>query len=89
MELTSEQAVQEAYANAVAPFRQPDGSYRIGASFRCLTVGARRVYRASKRATTLVPLRQASDEIMILSAVGFTAHRHDFPESQLSGVLTP
>jgi hypothetical protein len=40
MELTSEQAVQEAYANAVAPFRQPDGSYRIGASFRCLTVGA-------------------------------------------------
>ena len=35
------------------------------------------------------PSMQASDEIMILSAVGFTAHRHDFPESQQSGVLTP
>jgi SAM-dependent methyltransferase len=36
MELTSEQAVQKAFADAVAAFRQPDGSYRIGASFRCL-----------------------------------------------------
>jgi SAM-dependent methyltransferase len=36
MELTSEQTVQKAFADAVAAFRQPDGSYRIGASFRCL-----------------------------------------------------
>jgi hypothetical protein len=37
MEIVSAQGVQEAYANTAAAFRQPDGSYRIGASFRCLT----------------------------------------------------
>lgn len=36
MENTSEQAVTEAHARAIAPFRQPDGSYRIRATFRCL-----------------------------------------------------
>ena len=36
MENTSEQAVTEAHARALAPFRQPDGSYRIEATFRCL-----------------------------------------------------
>jgi SAM-dependent methyltransferase len=36
MENTSEQAVTEAHAKAVEPFRRSDGSYRIGASFRCL-----------------------------------------------------
>lgn len=36
MENTSEQAVTEAHAKAIAPFRQSDGSYRIEASFRCL-----------------------------------------------------
>ena len=36
MENTSEQAVTEAHARALAPFRQPDGSYRIEAAFRCL-----------------------------------------------------
>jgi ubiquinone/menaquinone biosynthesis C-methylase UbiE len=36
MENTSEQAVTEAHAKAIAPFRQPDGSYRIKATFRCL-----------------------------------------------------
>jgi SAM-dependent methyltransferase len=35
-EHSSEQAVTEAHANAIAPFRQPDGSYRIRARFRCL-----------------------------------------------------
>jgi hypothetical protein len=32
----NEQAVSEAQANAIAPFRNADGSYHIGASFRCL-----------------------------------------------------
>jgi hypothetical protein len=36
MEHASEPAVTEAHAKAIAPFRQPDGSYRIGATFRCL-----------------------------------------------------
>jgi len=36
MENTSEHAVMEAHAKAIEPFRQSDGSYRIGASFRCL-----------------------------------------------------
>jgi hypothetical protein len=36
MENTSEQAVSEAHAKAIRPFRQSDGSYRIKASFRCL-----------------------------------------------------
>jgi len=36
MENSSEQAVTAAHANAIAPFRQHDGSYRIQATFRCL-----------------------------------------------------
>jgi len=36
MENASEQAVTEAHAKVIAPFRQPDGSYRIKATFRCL-----------------------------------------------------
>ena len=36
MENSSEQAVTDAHAKAIAPFRQPDGSYRIKATFRCL-----------------------------------------------------
>jgi SAM-dependent methyltransferase len=35
-ELSSDNAVREAYTASLAEFRQPDGSYRIGASFRCL-----------------------------------------------------
>lgn len=36
MENTSEQAVTEAHAKAIEPFRQADGSYLVAASFRCL-----------------------------------------------------
>jgi ubiquinone/menaquinone biosynthesis C-methylase UbiE len=36
MENTSEQAVSEAHANAMAPYRQSDGSYRFSGTFRCL-----------------------------------------------------
>ena len=36
MEHSGEQAVIDAHRAALAPFRQPDGSYRIGATFRCL-----------------------------------------------------
>lgn len=36
MENTSEQAVTEAHAKAIAPFRQSDGGYRVEATFRCL-----------------------------------------------------
>lgn len=36
MENSSEQAVTEAHARAIAPFRRRDGSYRIAATFRCL-----------------------------------------------------
>jgi SAM-dependent methyltransferase len=36
LEQLDEQAVTHAYANAIAPFRQPDGSYRASAWFRCL-----------------------------------------------------
>jgi SAM-dependent methyltransferase len=35
-QVASEAAVGEAHAKAIAPFRRPDGSYHIGASFRCL-----------------------------------------------------
>jgi hypothetical protein len=35
-EVSGDDAVREAYANSVAEFLQTDGSYRIGASFRCL-----------------------------------------------------
>ena len=36
MENSSEQAVTQAHAKAIAPFRQSDGRYRIKATFRCL-----------------------------------------------------
>ena len=36
MENSSEQAVSDAHAQALAPFRQSDGSYRVRGSFRCL-----------------------------------------------------
>lgn len=36
MEHAGEAAVVEAHRKALAPFRQADGGYRIGASFRCL-----------------------------------------------------
>jgi SAM-dependent methyltransferase len=36
MENSSEQAVTDAHAKAIAPYRQPDGGYRIKATFRCL-----------------------------------------------------
>lgn len=35
-QLAGEAAVREAHAKAIAPFRQADGSFRLGASFRCL-----------------------------------------------------
>ena len=35
-ELCSNDAVRNAYTEALGQFRQPDGSYRIGATFRCL-----------------------------------------------------
>jgi SAM-dependent methyltransferase len=35
-ELSSDDAVRKAYAAALEEFHQPDGSYRIGANFRCL-----------------------------------------------------
>lgn len=36
IQLSGEEAVHQAHREALAPFRRPDGSYRIGASFRCL-----------------------------------------------------
>jgi hypothetical protein len=36
METSGEQAVTQAHAEMIAPFRRPDGSYRLGATFRCL-----------------------------------------------------
>ena len=35
-ELSSDDAVRNAYAEALEEFREPDGSYRIGTTFRCL-----------------------------------------------------
>jgi SAM-dependent methyltransferase len=35
-ELSSDEAVRKAYTDALEQFRQPDGSCRIGAAFRCL-----------------------------------------------------
>ena len=35
-ELSSDDAVRKAYTDALEQFRQSDGSYRIGATFRCL-----------------------------------------------------
>ena len=40
IENSSEEAVDSAHAQALAPFRQSDGSYRIGATFRCLLARA-------------------------------------------------
>ena len=39
MEQIDEQVVTDAYARAIAPFRQPDGSDRVTAWFRCLLAG--------------------------------------------------
>lgn len=36
MEQIDEKVVTEAYAKAIAPFRQSDGTYRATAWFRCL-----------------------------------------------------
>jgi SAM-dependent methyltransferase len=40
IENSGEEAVSKAHAEAVAPFRQPDGGYRIGSTFRCLLARA-------------------------------------------------
>jgi SAM-dependent methyltransferase len=40
IENSSEAAVDEAFSKALAPFRQGDGSYKIGAAFRCLIARA-------------------------------------------------
>ena len=40
MEHSGEEAVAKAHAEALAPFRQAEGSYRIGATFRCLLARA-------------------------------------------------
>ena len=40
MEHSGEQAVTNAHAKAFAPFHQPDGSYHIRATFRCLLAQA-------------------------------------------------
>ena len=40
IERSGEEAVDSAHSLALAPVRQPDGSYRIGASFRCLLARA-------------------------------------------------
>ena len=37
---SSEEAVDAAHSEALAPFRHSDGSYRIGATFRCLLANA-------------------------------------------------
>ena len=35
IQLAGEAAVRETHAKAIAPVRQADGNYRLGASFRC------------------------------------------------------
>lgn len=40
IEHSGEDAVINSYTSALAPFRQSDGSYKIGATFRCLTACA-------------------------------------------------
>jgi SAM-dependent methyltransferase len=40
IEHSSAEAVDESHARALTPFRQPDGSYKIGATFRCLVTRA-------------------------------------------------
>lgn len=42
IEHAGEEAVIAAHRAAFVPFRQPDGSYRIGASFRCLVAAPQR-----------------------------------------------
>ena len=41
IEAAGEPAVSDAHARAIAPFRLPDGSYRIGATYRCLVARPR------------------------------------------------
>ena len=40
IENSSAQAVDEAHSKALTPFRQPDGTYKVGATFRCLVTRA-------------------------------------------------
>jgi SAM-dependent methyltransferase len=40
IENSSAEAVDDAHTNALEPFRQSDGSYKIGATFRCLVTRA-------------------------------------------------
>lgn len=40
IENSSAQAVDEAHTKALMPFRHPDGSYKVGATFRCLVTRA-------------------------------------------------
>jgi ubiquinone/menaquinone biosynthesis C-methylase UbiE len=40
IENSSAAAVDEAHTKALMPFRQPDGSYKVGATFRCLVTRA-------------------------------------------------
>ena len=40
IERSGTEAVDEALAKALMPFQQPDGSYKIGATFRCLVAHA-------------------------------------------------
>lgn len=40
IENSNAQSVDEAHSKALAPFRQSDGTYRIGATFRCLLARA-------------------------------------------------
>jgi len=40
IEHAGEEAVDAALARALAPFRRPDESYRVGATFRCLVARA-------------------------------------------------
>jgi hypothetical protein len=49
-ELSSDDAVRKAYTGSLEGFRQPDGSYRIGATFRCLFTRAQRMGASSGRA---------------------------------------
>lgn len=40
IEILGQDVVTQTYTNALAEFRKPDGSYRIGANFRCLLADA-------------------------------------------------
>ena len=73
MELTSEQAVQEAYANAVAPFRQPDGTIASASGYgyvwstipkaRCIFAAAKSK-GACRRGALWNSLRRPMERIM-------------------------